>query len=101
MARANVEGIQRILRDGGLFTWLREQNPQQVGQFVAQAMQVQLENYLNLPVPTTDAFTLIEQGKSKELEGYYYLGNGIHMSIKRQLAKILKTPLGFSENDGD
>ncbi|MGB3916079.1 MAG: imelysin family protein [Thiothrix litoralis] len=99
--RANVEGMQRILQDGGIFQWLRDHNDRKVEKFVADAMQQRLESYLKLPVPTTDPFELIKAGKGQALDAYYYSGNDILMGIKRQLAKTLGVQLGFNDNDGD
>lgn len=99
--RANVEGMQRILRDGGLLQWLREHNRSGAEKFVADAMEQRLDNYLKLPQPQTDPFTLVSTGQSKELEGYYFLGNDILNGVKLQLAKILGVNLGFNDNDGD
>lgn len=99
--RANVEGMQRILQDGGILQWLRDHNEREVEKFVADAMQQRLDNYLKLPLPATDPFELVKAGKGKELDGYYYLGNDIQMGIKRQLAKTMGVQLGFNDNDGD
>ncbi|UJS22630.1 imelysin family protein [Thiothrix winogradskyi] len=99
--RANVEGMQRILREGGVLQWLRDHNEREVEKFVADAMQQRLDNYLKLPLPSADPFELIKTGKGKELDGYYYLGNDIQMGIRRQLAKVLGVQLGFNDNDGD
>lgn len=101
IVRANVEGMQRILREGGILQWLRDHNEREVEKFVADAMQQRLDHYLKLPLPSTDPFELIKAGKGKELDGYYYLGNDIQMGIRRQLAKVLGVQLGFNDNDGD
>lgn len=99
--RANMEGMQRIVRDGGLSQWLREHNQHQTEQLVADAMEQRFASYLNLPIPATDPFTLVSTGQGKELDGYYYLGNDIQMGIKRQLARVMGVQLGFNDNDGD
>ncbi|EIJ33634.1 imelysin family protein [Thiothrix nivea] len=101
VVRANVEGMQRIMRDGGLFQWLREHDNSKTAKWIADAMEQRFNNYLKLPIPTTDPFTLIRNGQGKELDGYYYLGNDIQMGIKRQLAKVMRVQLGFNDNDGD
>ena len=99
--RANMDGMMRILRDGGVLEWLRTHNSTQVEAVVADATESRLRNYLLLPEPSTDPFELIQSGKTKELDGYYYLGNDIQMGIKRQLAKVLGSQLGFNDSDGD
>ena len=101
VVRANVEGMQRIIKDGGLLQWLRDHNQRGVETFVANALEQRLDNYLKLPVPDGDPFELVKSGNTKELEGYYYLGNDIQMGIQRQLAKALGVQLGFNDNDGD
>lgn len=101
VVRANVAGMQRIVKDGGLLQWLRDHNQRDVEKFVADAMEQRLDNYLKLPQPASDPFELVKAGNTKELEGYYYLGNDIQMGIKRQLAKTLGVQLGFNDNDGD
>lgn len=101
VVRANVEGMQRIMKDGGILQWLRDHNQGEIEKFVADAMEQRLENYLKLPLPSSDPFELIKTGNSKELDGYYYMGNDIQMGIKRQLAKALGVQLGFNDNDGD
>ncbi len=99
--RANVQGIQRIVKDGGILQWLRDHNQRELEKFVAEAMEQRLDHYLKLPLPSSDPFELIKAGNSKELDGYYYMGNDIQMGIKRQLAKALGVQLGFNDNDGD
>lgn len=99
--RANMEGIQRILQEGGLLQWLRDNNERGAEKFVADMMEQRLGNYLNLPLPEADPFELIEQGKLNELNGYYFLGNDIQRGIKRQLARVMGVQLGFNDNDGD
>lgn len=99
--RANMDGMMRILRDGGVLEWLRTHNSTKVEAVVADTTESRLRNYLLLPEPSADPFELIQSGKTKELDGYYYLGNDIQMGIKRQLAKVLGTQLGFNDNDGD
>lgn len=99
--RANVQGIQRIVKDGGILQWLRDHNQRELEKFVAEAMEQRLDHYLKLPLPSSDPFELINAGNTKELDGYYYMGNDIQMGIKRQLAKALGVQLGFNDNDGD
>lgn len=101
VVRANVAGMQRIVKDGGILQWLRDHNRREIEKFVADAMEMRLDNYLKLPVPASDPFELIRTGNSKALDGYYYLGNDIQMGIKRQLAKVMGVQLGFNDNDGD
>lgn len=101
VVRANMEGIQRIVKDGGLLQWLRDHNQREVEKFVADAMEQRLDNYLKLPVPASDPFEMVKSGNTRELDGYYYLGNDIQMGIKRQLAKVMGVQLGFNDNDGD
>ncbi len=98
--RANMEGVQRILVAGGLLDWVKTHKEEE-GRFVAEVMTTRLENYLALPLPDTDPFTLIQQGDSQALHGYYFVGKDIHRGIKRQLAKVVGAQLGFSANDGD
>lgn len=99
IAHANVEGMQRIMLDGGLLDWLRTQPDTAANAFVAQQMTLRMESYRKLPI--ADAFGLIQQGKGEELNAYYYLGNDLQMGIARQLAKVIGTPLGFNDSDGD
>lgn len=101
LIRANVQGMQRILRDGGLLQWLRDHNRAGAEKFVADAMEQRLDNYLKLPLPAADPFTLISNGQGKELDAYFFLGNDILNGVKLQLAKILGVNLGFNDNDGD
>lgn len=101
VVRANVEGIRRILKDGGILDWLREHNPGNIGQFLADTLERRLDNYLQLPEPSTDPFELVRTGRGEELDGYYYLGNDILMGIRRQLARVMGVQLGFNDNDGD
>ncbi|WGZ93411.1 MAG: imelysin family protein [Candidatus Thiothrix putei] len=101
VVRANVEGMLRIVKDGGILQWLRDHNQREIEKFVADAMEMRLDNYLKLPVPDSDPFELIKTGNSKALDGYYYMGNDIQMGIKRQLAKVMGVQLGFNDNDGD
>ena len=99
--RANVEGMQRILVDGGLLPWLRDHNRDGAEKFVANTLEQKLDDYLRLPVPKTDPFTLVSSGRGKELDNYYFLGSDLLNGIKLQLAKILGVNLGFNDNDGD
>lgn len=99
--RANVEGMQRILQDGGVLQWLRDHNREGAEKFVADTLEKHLTDYLKLPVPETDPFTLVSTGKGQELDAYFFTGTEIMNGIKLQLAKILGVQLGFNDNDGD
>ncbi len=100
-ARASMEGILRLLRDGGVLEWLRTHNTQQVGKVVADNTELRLSHYLQLPLPTSDPFVLLQNNDSKKLSGYYYLANDIDMGLTRQLARVLGSQLGFNDSDGD
>ena len=101
IVHANVEGMMRIIRDGGITEWLRTHNRTGVEVPLADAMEMRLNSYLHLPPPRLDPYLLLQQGQGKALSGYYYLANDISMSIKRQLAKVLGASLGFADIDGD
>lgn len=101
VVRANLEGIQRLLKDGGLFTWLREHNDREVEKFIADSLEKRLDDFLKLPIPEGDVFAAVEKGDTSALDNYYHLGSDIQMGIKRQLAKVMGVQLGFNDNDGD
>lgn len=101
ITRAHVEGMQRLLREGGWLEWLRTHYDNPLAQQITAALEQLTADYLKIPEPATDPFVLLEQGDKQALMEFYQRSYGIQMGIKRQLAKLLDVRFGFNDNDGD
>lgn len=101
---ANMEGIQRLLGDGGILAWLGHQ-PDKAGQpshaDVVQQLQSRMSLFLQTPMPTTDPFELVSQGKTAELDNLYHIAEDLRLGIRKLLAPAMGVQLGFNDNDGD
>ena len=96
--RANMQGLQRLLVDGGILAQLKTQTANQA---LAEQLTTAIEAFLKLPVPETDPFELISQGKGAALDDYYQRAESIRSLIRTQLAPAMGVQLGFNDNDGD
>ena len=93
-----MQGLQRLLVDGGILAQLKTQTANQA---LAEQLTTAIEAFLKLPVPETDPFELISQGKGAALDDYYQRAEGIRSLIRTQLAPAMGVQLGFNDNDGD
>ena len=84
--RANMQGLQRLLVDGGILAQLKTQTANQA---LAEQLTTAIEAFLKLPVPETDPFELISQGKGAALDGYYQRAETIRSLIRTQLAPAM------------
>lgn len=102
MLRANIEGIQTLLDKGGILQWLRTQQVNSAGTITADALALQLDQFLKLPVPDKSAFLLIQESDGKALlMQYWQISQQLQQLIKQDLARILRVQLGFNDSDGD
>ena len=101
ITRAHVEGMQRLLKEGGWLEWLRTHYDNLLAQQITAALEQLTADYLKIPEPAADPFVLLEQGDKQAMMEFYQRSYGIQMGIKRQLAKLLDVRFGFNDNDGD
>ena len=96
--RANMQGLQRLLVEGGIVAQFKTQATTQT---LAEQLTKSIEAFLKLPIPETDPFELISQGKGAALDAYYQQAEVIRSLIRTQLASAMGVQLGFNDNDGD
>lgn len=94
--RANIQGLERLLVDGGIVSWL-ESNQQQA---LAEALAKQLTRLNKGTFTSDDLFAVIEQDPN-QVDAYYADIKALTGLVKNHLAPALGVQLGFNDNDGD
>ena len=101
IVRANWEGQQQLLVEGGLLDWISEHDQRASTQQTLQSLRDALQGALALPVPEEDPFLQLEAGEVATVQTYYTQARRIDQLVQQQLAPLLGVQLGFNDNDGD
>jgi predicted lipoprotein len=94
--KANITGIKRILDDGKILQWLKNNNQEKA----AEKIMHTIDNILKQTLADDDMFKAPQTSK-KDLDSLVKNTKKLTKLISTQLAPGLGIELGFNNNDGD
>lgn len=94
--KANTMGINRILAEGKVLEWLKNQDKAKAAKEISQV----IEEILNFKVVDTDLFEVLQKSPDS-LQILVKNTQKLTELIKTELAPSLGVDLGFNSNDGD
>ncbi|WP_020558535.1 imelysin family protein [Thiofilum flexile] len=95
--QATLIGVEKMLVDGGLLAWLKQQNKTALADEFAGIFQ----RIKALSFPSTDLFAQLEARDFKAADALFNEAQMLTRYYKQRLAPALGVSLGFNANDGD
>lgn len=93
---SSLQGLQRLLVDGGILEWLKNNEHADL----AEQLDQQLKALLDTQWQSTDLFVTLEN-KPKSVTPFYEQVIALSAIVRNGLAPALGVQLGFNQNDGD
>lgn len=94
--QANLTGVKRVLNDGGLINWLKENNHIELANKISQ--QLTIVNAISFK--SNDLFQQIESGELDAADKLFQESLQLSKLIK-EMAEAMGVQLGFNDSDGD
>ncbi len=92
----SLVGVQRVLVDGGILSWLKDNGHQEL----AAQLEQQLRQLLAAEWSSEDLFQLLQE-KPQSVKPFYKQVQQLSATVREGLAPALGVQLGFNDNDGD